>query len=195
MDNKDITNLFKIGVITLASATIATVTTLWYRQKNFKPKAAKPISPFDLESCLGKWYIVARINHRQERNLSNATSEILRTEEDRLIIINRGYNYVKNKWIESKAEILNTGEEDKGTLEVSYFGPLTKFYNVIAIEGEYDFALVVGRDTGYCWFLSRTPEIPEEVRAKFVMKAKGIGVKVNELFWVDHCDEPLEDEN
>lgn len=33
------------------------------------PKGAEPIDNFDADSYLGKWYVIARLDHRFERNL------------------------------------------------------------------------------------------------------------------------------
>ncbi|CQB89801.1 Outer membrane lipoprotein blc precursor [Chlamydia trachomatis] len=77
-------------------------------------------------------------------------------------------------------------------MEISYFGPIFTGYNVLAIEGDYEYALVVGRNTKQCWILSRTKELPEEVRARFVTEAMKVGVRVNNLIWVDHSMEPEE---
>ncbi len=192
MNNNSIINALKAGMLTITSATIATIATLYYRRKHSIPKKAEPISPFSMDDYLGKWYEIARIDHRWERNLSNTTAEYDLDEKGQIVVTNRGYNFVKNKWEESKGVVQFIDNPNTGALEVSYFGPFFSGYNVVAVEGDYDYALVVGRGPRYCWILSRTPYIPEGVRARFILEAMRIGVDVDALNWIDHDDETQE---
>ena len=43
----------------------------------------------------------------------------------------------------------------------------------------------MGRNTDYLWFLSRTPEMPEEVKELFVSKARALGYDTDRLVWVE----------
>lgn len=184
-----VANLIKGGLIALAGAAATTVFTAFYRRKHSIPKNAEPVTPFDLEQYLGKWYEVARLDNRWERNLSDVTAEYNVMEDGRVQMINSGYNYKKEQWVRSEAVAQFVGDPNTAALEISYFGPIFSSYNVIAIEGDYEYALVVGRNTKQCWILSRTKELPEEVRARFVTEAMNVGVRVNNLIWVDHSME------
>ncbi|WP_288904334.1 lipocalin family protein [uncultured Porphyromonas sp.] len=184
-----VANLIKGGLIALAGAAATTVFTAFYRRKHSIPKNAEPVTPFDLEQYLGKWYEVARLDNRWERNLSDVTAEYNVMEDGRVQMINSGYNYKKEQWVRSEAVAQFVGDPNTAALEISYFGPIFTGYNVIAIEGDYEYALVVGRNTKQCWILSRTKELPEEVRARFVTEAMKVGVRVNNLIWVDHSME------
>ena len=75
---------------------------------------------------------------------------------------------------------------DVAELKVSFFGPFYAPYNVIALEGDYQYALVVGKDTDYLWILSREKTIPNDVKEKFLSKAKELGYKVDDLVWPTH---------
>ncbi|KAE8427507.1 lipocalin, partial [Vibrio cholerae O1 biovar El Tor] len=39
------------------------------------PESVKPVSDFELNNYLGKWYEVARLDHSFERGLSQVTAE------------------------------------------------------------------------------------------------------------------------
>lgn len=63
----------------------------------------------------------------------------------------------------------------------------------MAIEGDYEYALIVGRRTDICWILSRTPDIPVDVQTKLLSKAMSIGVNINNLSWIEQSgQEPTE---
>lgn len=186
---KRVVDWTKAGLLTIAGATVATALTLLYRRKHSIPKQAKPVTPFELEEYLGEWYVMAQLNGKGKRPLSHLTAEYTVREDGRVSMVNSGYNALKERWETSEGVAQFVGDPTVAALEVSYMGPLFTGYNVVAIEGDYEYALVVGRDTRRCSILSRTPHLPEEVRATFVLEAMRIGVEVNDLVWIDHTTE------
>lgn len=184
--SKKSSNQLRNILLSLAGAGVATVATIWWKQRRDIPKGAIPVHPFDVEKYLGTWYEIARLDYKWEKNLSNTMAEYSLNEDGTVEVTNTGFNYKKGHWQEATGVARFTGKEDVAALEVSFFGPFYTGYNVIALEGDYKYALVLGRNTSYCWILSRTPEIPEDVRTRFVMKAMELGVNVNKLVWVNH---------
>ena len=71
-------------------------------------------------------------------------------------------------------------------LKVSFFGPFYAGYNVVAVEDNYKYALVVGENLKYMWILSRETTIPESIKADFLIKAREIGFEISDLVWVKH---------
>jgi len=53
-------------------------------------------------------------------------------------------------------------------LKVSFFGPFYGAYNIIALDKDYQYALIAGNSTKYMWILSRTKSIPEEIRRNYL---------------------------
>jgi apolipoprotein D and lipocalin family protein len=56
---------------------------------------------------------------------------------------------------------------------------------VIALDSQYQYALVSGPDRGYLWILSRTPTIPESVKQEYLSIARELGFPVEKLVWVN----------
>jgi apolipoprotein D and lipocalin family protein len=71
-------------------------------------------------------------------------------------------------------------------LKVAFFGPFYSGYNVIALDKEYKYALIAGKNLKYLWILSRETTLPEEVKKNYLSLAQGAGFKINELVWVKH---------
>jgi len=78
------------------------------------------------------------------------------------------------------------GDDTLAALEVSFFGPFYAAYNVIALDKDYQYALIAGSNLNYLWILSRTKTIPDEVRNEYLMIAKSAGYDVSKLIWVEH---------
>jgi apolipoprotein D and lipocalin family protein len=67
---------------------------------------------------------------------------------------------------------------------VSFFKPIWGSYNVIDIDENYKYALVVGKNKDYMWILSREKTIPENYKQRFLDKAKSLGFEIENLVWV-----------
>lgn len=155
-------------------------------KSNRRFKKAKVVKDFRLDRYLGKWYEIARIDFRYEKDLKNTTAEYSLNEDGSVKVLNKGYNFKKEIWKESEGKAKFDGATNKGKLKVSFFGPFYSDYNIIDIQENYKYALVVGKNNDYLWILSRDKEIPRTVKNKFLIKAIEIGYDIDDLVWVDH---------
>lgn len=150
------------------------------------PKGATVIESFEKEKYLGKWYEIARYDFAFEKNLNNTTAEYALRKDSKIDVVNRGYNYITKKWSEAKGKARFKGADTKGELEVSFFGPFYAAYNVIAIDKDYQYALVTGSSLKYLWILSREKTIPSEVKDQYLTIAQSLGYDTSKLIWVEH---------
>lgn len=149
------------------------------------PKGVTPISPFDANRYLGKWYEIARLDHRFERGKDHVTATYSPRNDGGITVLNRGYDPVKKEWSESEGKAYFTGKSDTAALKVSFFGPFYGGYNVIALDDDYQYALVSGPNRSYLWILSREPKIPNQVKKQYLAVAQRLGFDVDKLIWVD----------
>lgn len=150
------------------------------------PKGARAVQPFESEQYLGKWYEIARMDFKFEKDLNNTTATYSMNENGTIKVENRGYNYVTGKWQESTGKAKYVGAPNIANLKVSFFGPFYAGYNVIAIDPNYQYALVVGKNLDYMWILSRETTIPSDVKESYISKAKELGFDTEKLIWVEH---------
>ena len=150
------------------------------------PKGAVAVSPFDKEKYLGKWYEIARMDFRFERNLNNVTAEYSIKDKGVIKVDNRGFNFITNEWKQAIGKAKSKGDPNVGSLKVSFFGPFYSGYNVIAIDEDYRYALIAGKSLKYLWILSRETTIPENIKQSYLQKAKEIGFDVSVLVWTEH---------
>lgn len=150
------------------------------------PNPYKGVTGFEKEKYLGKWYEIARLDFSFERNLNNTTAEYGVGAEGKISVLNKGYNTKKSKWDSAKGKAQFRGADSIGELEVSFFGPFYGQYNVIALDTNYQHALVAGKNTDYLWILSRTRSIPPEVRAEYLGIAHRFAFDTTKLIWVEH---------
>lgn len=61
------------------------------------PDGITPVTGFQVERYLGKWYEVARLDHSFERGLEQVTAEYSPRDDGDIRVINRGYNTAKQQ--------------------------------------------------------------------------------------------------
>jgi len=150
------------------------------------PEGAVAVKPFNKEKYLGKWYEIARFDFKFERNMNNTTAQYSINDNGTIKVVNRGYNYEKKEWKEANGIAKYVGDDDVAMLKVSFFRPFYSGYNVIAIDNDYRFALVCGKNLSYLWILSRETTIPEDIKQNYITIAKKLGFNTSDLIWVEH---------
>lgn len=150
------------------------------------PQSVKPVSKFELNNYLGKWYEVARLDHSFERGLSQVSAEYSIKDDGGVKVINRGFSAEDNEWQEAEGKAYFVNEATEGYLKVSFFGPFYGSYVIFELDHEnYQYAFVSGPNSDYLWLLSRTPTIAPEVMEKFVSMSKSRGFNTEDLIYVE----------
>jgi apolipoprotein D and lipocalin family protein len=146
-----------------------------------------PVSEFDGERYLGKWYEIARLDHSFERNLSNVSAVYAREGSGVISVVNRGYNEKSGEWKQVKGRAHFIGDETIGSLKVSFFGPFYGGYHVIELDKDnYDYAMVAGPNRSYLWILARSTSLDQAVLADLKEKAAEWGFDITKLIEVKH---------
>lgn len=171
---------------TIATLVVLIISFIGFHSCSTIPKGATAVKPFDKEKYLGKWYEIARLDFRFEKGLNNTTAEYSLNENGTIKVDNKGYDYKKDKWKQSVGKAKFVKDENTAMLKVSFFGPFYGGYNVIAIDDDYQYALVAGGSLDYLWILSRNTTIPEEIKIKYLKIAEEIGYETSDLIWVEH---------
>ncbi len=150
------------------------------------PKKAKPIQNFDINRYLGVWYEVARFDFRFEKNLDNTSAQYRLDKNGNVIVLNSGYNFIKKEWKKAEGLAKFRSQKDIAALKVSFFGPFYSGYNVVALDENYQYALIAGKNLDYLWILSREKNIPQDVKSNYLQIAAEIGYDTSRLVWVAH---------
>ena len=177
-------------VLFIALACAATLTACMSTEA---PEGVEPVRDFDADRYLGRWYEIARLDHRFERGLSHVTAEYQRAPNDEgITVVNRGWDTDKNEWDEAVGTARFHGAEDVGHLEVSFFGPFYGGYVIVALDEDYQWSLVSGPNRDYLWILSRTPTLSQPIIDELVNRAEALDFPVDELIMVAQENRPEE---
>lgn len=151
------------------------------------PVGVSPVQGFELERYLGKWYEIARLDHSFERGLERVTAEYSLRDDGGLRVINRGFDPAQGRWKEAEGRAYFVRRSDEGYLKVSFFGPFYGAYVVFELDPEeYRYAFVSGPNESYLWLLARTPQIDDQLRERFLERARQSGFDTGGIIFVDH---------
>ena len=140
------------------------------------------VDNLDLKRYMGRWYELARFDHRFERNMERCEA-FYAIEPDGMIA-------VRNSGIDSKTGLLRITDgkaklgKKPGQLRVSFFLFFYSDYNILALGEDYDWALIGSKSPKYLWILSRTPSLPESTLEYILSEADARGYNTDGLIWV-----------
>lgn len=148
------------------------------------PDNITPVTSFQIERYLGKWYEIARLDHRFERGLTQISAEYSMRPDGGLKVLNRGYSNEKQEWSEAEGRGYFVQSPNEAYLKVSFFGPFFGSYIVFELDTvNYQYALISGPDKSYFWLLARTPTIDDNLKKKLIAKAAALGFDTTKLIF------------
>ena len=151
------------------------------------PERVSPVSGFEVEKYLGKWYEIARLDHSFERGLTDISAEYTARLDGGITVVNRGYSPEDEAWKQVEGKAYFVDSPDEAYLKVSFFGPFYGSYVVFGLDREnYRHAFVSGPNHSYLWLLSRSPILEPAVVERFEREARLRGFDTDGLIFVEH---------
>jgi lipocalin len=140
----------------------------------------------DVSRYLGRWYEIARFQHRFEKSIVGATAEYSLREDGRIQVLNSGFKKtLDGPYTQVKAVAWVPDEARPGALKVRFFRLLTSDYLIFGLDQQdYAWALVGSDTRKFLWFLARTPEVNEELFSRMKDIARGQGYDLAGLYRV-----------
>ena len=154
----------------------------------FGCKPAEPlptVSEVDIDRYSGLWYEIARLPNSFQKNCTCTTAEYA-VEEGYVRVYNRCWNTEKNKEINVKGKAFPVKSTNNASLNVQFFWPFKGDYNIIALDDQYQVAMVGSKSRKYLWILSRNPQLSKEKMTELLGKAKSLGFPTETLLQTEH---------
>ena len=143
---------------------------------------ATTVEDLDLKRYMGRWYELARYDHRFERDMERCEAYYSLEPDGKIAVRNSG--------IDTKTGLLRITDgraklgKYPGQLRVSFFLFFYSDYNILALGEDYDWALVGSSSQKYLWILSRTPSLPKPTIEHILAIARERGYDTEKLIWV-----------
>jgi apolipoprotein D and lipocalin family protein len=148
------------------------------------PKNIQPVNDFDINQYFGRWYEIARLDHRFEKNLTSVTADYRKTSATEIEVTNRGYNQITKEWTEATGVAKFVQDSQVAHLKVAFMVPFYASYVIFDLDKHYQYAIVTGYNRDYLWLLSRTPTVSEAVYQHFLQQADIRGFEIDKLIRV-----------
>lgn len=139
----------------------------------------RTVATLPREELLGRWYEVARFNHRFERGLSRVEAHYRMLDDGTIEVVNSGYDTQRGERRETVGHAKFT--DDPGRLRVSFFWKFYSDYNILERDAQGAWMLVGGFSPRYLWILSRTPTLPAEEFSYILERARMRGYDTSRL--------------
>ena len=182
--------MYRIRLFILAAIFLVSITCLLLScatPKELRTDNIPPVSSFDLDRYLGKWYEIARLPHKFEEGLDQVTANYSLMEDGDIEVINRGFNTGDNDWEEATGKAWVPDTANPALLRVSFFWIFASDYKVIALDQEnYSYSMVTSSSKKYLWILSRRPVLDEVILQELINQADQLGFDTGQLYLVHH---------
>lgn len=142
------------------------------------------VKQLNLKHFMGKWYEIARYEHRFEKGMTHVTAEYSIRPDGKIKVVNRGIKDGKPKEITGKAKQPDPVKYP-GRLEVSFFLWFYSDYYVFEVDKNYRYAVIGSSSDKYLWILSRTPQLPKETLQGILSKLEKRGYDLSKLLFVE----------
>jgi len=148
------------------------------------------VPSLDVARYMGRWYAIASIPTRFERQcVQGTTADYELLDNGRIRVINTCYDAAGNPDIATgRAWVPDVSEPTK--LKVSFvrflgFWLFGGAYWIIDLAEDYSYAVVGHPSYSFGWILSRTPTVPDEVRDGIVQRLEAQGYDIDDFRWID----------
>ena len=131
---------------------------------------------------MGTWYEIARLPNSFEKGLECVTATYSLKENGDLKVTNRGRSIDDPSNIDeanATAWVVDTASNAK--LKVRFFWPFTGDYWIIALDKDYQYAMVGAPSRQYLWILSRQPKLDEVVTKSLLDSASRAGFDISKV--------------
>ena len=140
------------------------------------------VTSLNVDRYMGRWYEIARFDHSFERNLEQCKAHYTKMPNGDIVVENSGFNSRTGR------EKSSFGKAKRGKrvgqLRVSFFLFFYSDYNILALDNNYEWALVGSKSPKYLWILSRTQKLPEVVLNEILTTAQEKGYDTSQLIMV-----------
>ncbi len=152
------------------------------------------VDSIDLQRYQGRWYEIARLPNRFQRQCDGEVSADYELLEDGRVRVTNRCRRPDGGWSEAQGIARRDASDPRpAALEVRFAPRWLSFlpfvwgdYRVIALDDDYRHALVGSRDRDYLWVLARETELADSVFDDLVERARRQGFDVDALQATEH---------
>lgn len=144
--------------------------------------AVKAVPSVDLKRYSGKWFEIARIpNKFQKQCVGNTTAAFNTMREDGKFEVLNTCLQKNGKVKQIRGEAKVTGDNTNAKMKVSFPKFSSDSYWIIDLDSNYQYSVVSSPKREYLWIYSRTPQMDTRVYQQILRRIEMMGFEPNRL--------------
>jgi apolipoprotein D and lipocalin family protein len=140
------------------------------------PPTVPPVAMVDVDRFAGRWYVIAHVPSRQEKNAYNAVETYAKPVEGR---IETTFTFREGGFDGEEKTMTPTGFVRPGTngavWGMQFVWPIRAEYVIVDLAPDYSRTIVARSKRDYAWIMARTPEIAQADYDAAVAKLAALG--------------------
>lgn len=152
-------------------------------KENERPIDNRTVSELNISRFMGKWYEIARYEHRFEKDMTHVSATYTLKEDGKIEVLNEGFKNGEAKQIKGRAK--QPDAADPGKLKVSFFLWFYSDYYILEVGADYDYVLVGSSTDKYLWIMYREKQMPQQLLDELLEKLRARGYDTGRLLFVN----------
>ena len=169
---------------------LLTIGTMWWAKPVQATNSQPPLQvapSVDLARYAGKWYEIARLPNRFQRDCAANTSATYTLRPDGKVTVVNECRKADGHLKSAKGTARVADPKGPNTkLKVTFFWPFSGNYWIIDLDPEYRWVVVGEPGRDYLWILSREPQMDDATYNQIIERAKQQGYEVGRLMKTAH---------
>jgi apolipoprotein D and lipocalin family protein len=146
-----------------------------------KAPALSTVDRVDLKRYAGRWYEIARYENSFERGLVAVTADYMLLPDGKVQVINSGRKGTLDGQLKSIRGTARAVDDSGARLKVTFFWPFEGDYWIIALDEDYQWAIVSEPCRRYLWILARQPHMEADLYNRLLAELNAFGFDTAKL--------------
>lgn len=143
------------------------------------------VDTVNIPKYAGVWYEIARLPNSFEKGLECVTATYTQKSNGKIEVLNKGYSSEKGSYKTAKGTAWVPDGKYPGRLKVTFFWPFSGNYYIMALDENYQYALVGDPSRKYLWVLARTLTLDAAIYDNLLDHAKNNGFNIQEVIRIN----------
>ncbi|MEG2178836.1 MAG: lipocalin family protein [Bacteroidales bacterium] len=143
------------------------------------------VPTLDLARYLGKWYEIARFDHKFERNMVGNMADYSLQKNGMIKVVNSAWLYnLQGQYKTAIGKAKQVDPAEPGKLKVAFFLWFYADYYIFELGENYEYAVVGSSSPNYLWILSRTKTMDQSILDGILGRLGKRGYEVSKFIFV-----------
>ena len=147
------------------------------------------VGAVDLSRYAGRWYEIARLPNRFEKNCADSVTATYTLRSDGKVDVVNRCRKENGEYTTATGKAKIVDKKTNAKLKVTFFWPFYGDYWILDLGPNYEYAVVGAPNRDYLWILSRTPQFDQQLYQRLLTKMATRGFETERMIRTSHPTE------